>query len=324
MIRFIGSILIIFQFSSCGPILQSYETIDWMNKKQLDFPTLSHENEIKVYYKDLNILPEDSFYLVLELSTEWDVPKQRKIERLKQMAQSNGLDAIIVTGSTPIHKSFERSNITLLDVLTGSDPEPPTVEHYTVERLYAQGIKFKERTNLTGLVKEYKLYDRYGGGRDLLASFKPVNNKLPITDHSIIREIRRFSFPFLVEEKTPYWSHNATEDYGDYEIRKYRNQTYKLYKDSAGRITRIKCVGQYKMDIVYNTANKPVEKVIDNHVFKYHETLVYDDNGRLIQKVIKRSDYKNKKDRRLELDISYFDDNSSLVDYSSILYKINR
>ena len=325
MIKFIAPILIIFQFISCAPVLQSYKSVDRMDKKQLDFPTSPHKKEIQVYYSELNILPKDSFYILQTLSTTKYNTKDQKIEHLKTMAQANGLDAIIVTGVTPLHKSYEKSNITLLDLLTDTEPDPPTTVNYTVTKLYAQGIKFKKNTDLHGLVKKYDLYEVKNGEKEFVTSILPINNMLPYNINTITNEINTYSLDYIVDYKGANWKYLND---GKVELRVHRsnyydeNTTYEIVRDENKRIKKIKCKSQYEMDIYYNKSNKVDRKYINEYDFAYEEKLNYNAKGQLISKQIAMQNKKKRDKQHYILDIEYYNNNNKLSDYKSILYKI--
>lgn len=313
-------IIILFQLVSCGPTLLSYKIGDRMDKKQQDFPTLPHDNDIEVFYEDLNILPKDSFYIVQQLSVEQDVSKQDHIEVLKQIAKGNGLDAIIVTESTSVHKSFETSNITLLDVILGAEPECPTVEHYTVNKLYAYGVKYKSKTNLKGLVKAYNLYQIKNQKRELIKTVAPINNQLPFTDYKMLDDIKMYSLSFLIDDQSPSWTYSNEKDK---EIRRYTFQgikNYEIFRDEKQRINSIKCKSNYEMSLEYNSKNLLVNKLVKGFDFVYKEELTYNEMGRLNKKYIVKEDLFHKNREVYEFEILYYEDNEDLSNFKSILY----
>lgn len=292
-----------------------------MDKKQLDFPTIPHENTVKVFYSDLNNLPKDSFYIVQELSIERGNSKQQQIELLKECAKKNGLDAIIITESMPIHKSYEKHNVTLLDIVTGSDPEPSTTVHYTVNRLNAHGIKYKSNINFTGLVKEYRLYHVRNNERFLIKTIKPINNKLPFSDNVLANTVKMNSIPYLINDKSRYWTYsNNTKN----EKRRTTNPSFKTYtitRDDQQRVQTIRSNPGYKVDITYDKNNQIETKMINDNFYLYKEELSYTDNGMLDKKYIIKKNKSNKKQDVFIFDVVYHSDNSSLSSYKSLLYQ---
>jgi hypothetical protein len=295
-----------------------------MDTKKMNFPTRPQEKEIQVFYPELKNLPKEDYYLVMEMKTSCCQNNQAKINRLKSIAAQNGLDAIIITGTTTINGSYEKSQTTLLDVLSNSDTPPPTVHHYTDEVPHAKGIKFRSNIGQQKLIKSYTLFEKKKNERSFIETLYPINNQMPFSKQPVLYDLKINSLDFLVEDTSRRWFYLKENSQEKRFCEKPEKLKFEIFRDDQNRVVELKGRKKFHVTVLYKADGNIQQKVIFRNRIRYTENYEYHHSG-LLKKIKIHEEYLDndeEKEANFELDIEYYQDNSDYTEFTNLLISV--
>lgn len=246
--------------SSC---MQTYRVYD--PYRISDLPTPPHSNKVQVYF--LGEQPDNNEYVrthMFEVHSYNGATYASMVRALQDRAEKKNVDALIVL--TP--ESFYDPSV---KILTGV------------------GIKFKANVDY---LEKYRLVDQLYLYNEEKDDFVQIANLYPDFNHQIFQYeavddfkeagyyyknyIRKYSVPFLLEDRSSLWSYSHNVTTGFLNRRTYRN------RDSQTTITVSPDFEERQLthlEVTYRMPGKPLERKFI--------AISYGEEGRIVEKIIK-------------------------------------
>lgn len=154
--------------SSCT-IYQPYPNTE---RNLTPIPTPSHENKVEVFFPNEEIKEEYVKVKVLEVRGTGNTSYQNMLNRLTEVGQEAGVDAILIlkNSSTASFTTDETSFEAFTEVLTGEEI-PDNVQPIVRQKLYGLGVKYIKNINyLDQIRKKRKIFLHEGNDKVEVAS----------------------------------------------------------------------------------------------------------------------------------------------------------
>jgi hypothetical protein len=313
--------------SSCS-IYQQYPNAE---RNLTPIPTPSHENKVDVFFPNEEIKEEYVKVKVLEVRGTDNATYQNMLNRLKEVGQEAGVDAILIlkNSSTASFTTDETSFEAFTEVLTGEEI-PDNVQPIVRQKLYGLGVKYVKNINyLDQIRKKRKVFLHEGNDKvevasaslDLQGNIEKIEG-----DRDIWFEMYGYSLDHLLYEDDPSWSF--------FRESKRLVRLKKSGLNPAKKVTLHYGMGNYLafmvvhdyyfaegyqrkrksiIDFLYDKKTKKIRgKVIKKHdKSELYEELIYNENQVLQERILYKVSGENKTPYLSE-SYDYFD-NSELV-----------
>ncbi|KAA3440401.1 hypothetical protein [Rufibacter hautae] len=285
MKTFFSSVLLLSVLLVQTACMRAYEPIASSDRLS-SLPTPGHSQEVEVFFPGER--PTDTAYVkiaVVEEKAEGEVAYAKLVEQLRNKAQKQGLDAILILGKT--QGTQLKNDATLFEVILEIASGDEIKDNYysvTTHELSAVGIKYKRNLQyLPQYVQSKRLYALEQGqelllatvavdhlGQDQKVTYQNVNDTPTYQGF-----VHRYSLDHLLKEQGPKWHY--LEENGLVVRRKL------MSLDGSGPIKNIK--------ISYNAAQLPEKLEIRHPVMAQPEilTITYNAQGQVTQKLIYRN-----------------------------------
>ncbi|WP_207433720.1 hypothetical protein [Sabulibacter ruber] len=249
-------------------------------------PTPVHGQEVEVFFPGER--PKDTAYVkiaVLEHKVEGEVAYAQLVEQLKQKAQLQGMDALLLLGKNQSTKLKSDQGLleTLVEITSGEEIRD---NYYSVTTHELSGVGIKYKRNLQYLpeyVQTKQVYALENGAEKPLAtvlvdyqgSDKKITTANQTDENTYRNNVQRYNLHHLLKEEGPNWRYST---YGGLV------QKRKLISDKgAGVLKTVK--------IKYNAAQLPVKLELYNANLPLTEviTIGYNEQNQVVEKQVFRN-----------------------------------